>query len=424
MDSLLLPILYPHASKFVLENDRNEYIEFYKTAEKYAQTNGLILGGEIGVKILINQKITYDDVTTYEFYTDNTFDLAKGLADALFQVKTDGVVNSDFISLQTNIKYKEFTIYINARKLFVIRDIGRKKNVKLKHLIGATKVISPHGFDVLCMSAELQLIDIYRRLYDPQEAENWPRLLKYSEMLHKSIEGTLEDKVTKIKSKAIYEGGTNTKDKSKTKQNITQMILDKFVSNSDKVLVGDYAIDKSSAMEGYGRLQVISGDGIDNDMRKLKSILPNNELMYISHFLYLPQDFRIRKRTVYLVDGGNKQIAIMDIFNSAEFELIPYEKSVNNLIIGNPYVLLRYQLIDIWSLQLVLHLSSSVEKKIVSNLRQVEILIDKLKDIAYTKLFQLNNYKGVYEDIRVSKKKLTQKSRRIPNYYPYKNNKS
>jgi len=69
------------------------------------------------------------------------------------------------------------------------------------------------------------------------------------------------------------------------------------------------------------------------------------------------QDYRI-KRTI--IRMGENQKEILYIYNSAEFELIPFNEITddkNNIIqIGNPFVLMRFMLIDLWMVRLISNL--------------------------------------------------------------------
>ena len=78
--------------------------------------------------------------------------------------------------------------------------------------------------------------------------------------------------------------------------------------------------------------------------------------------LKITNDDRILRNTIYITNtnASKSEKAIIDIFNSASYELIPYNKlsvysgskkqSIVN--IGNPYVIMRFLLIDYWTIRI------------------------------------------------------------------------
>ena len=61
---------------------------------------------------------------------------------------------------------------------------------------------------------------------------------------------------------------------------------------------------------------------------------------------------RLKRLTVYV--GKSPKTPIMDIFNSGQYELIPYTEGPNGTKIGVPYCALRFRLIDFWTVKVLL----------------------------------------------------------------------
>jgi hypothetical protein len=158
----------------------------------------------------------------------------------------------------------------------------------------------------------------------------------------------------------------------------------------------------------------------------LNSLLKSN-LTFVEYKLNLPRDFRIKKYTIYM--QGRDRTPLFDIFNSTNFEMIPFWE-INNYKIGNPFVLLRFQFINLWSLRIILNIGSEskfIENKIrviLNRSNKLRRLIDEIisgsnTNYAVTDLFQLDNYIGKYINEFIAKKQLIKKiGMRFPIYYP------
>jgi len=164
--------LKPIADTFIMENDRNLYRPFFECAEEYASIHRMVLGGTISVDLLIGAPFTRNSFF-WEFYCDNTFLNARGLAEAISRTRSTHIP-ARTTALVTNIKHREFAISVNARMLFKIYSLDKYRGVNLINII--KPIICGSYFkniQIQCIPEYMQLINIYRTLYTPGKVALW-----------------------------------------------------------------------------------------------------------------------------------------------------------------------------------------------------------------------------------------------------------
>lgn len=406
--------LIASADEFVMKNDRDVYTAYYESVEKFCSEKNIIIGGTTGMNLLLKKPLSRDSYV-WDLYCDNTFENAKGIADTLYNVKCSHVDNRT-ISMQTNIKYREFTISVDARYAFKIFTMDMYRNVKLIDVMKPLPVKGYFNNDVLILPEHIVLIEIYQRLYSPSKCALWPEYVR--------LEKAVYNKLVDVKDNAMITGGASF-DKSAAEE----ILVRKLLTCDRIVTVGDHAI----SMYGIGkasRIQLITDIPINeltemasrvlsderNALRRVK--VGHDRCVWVKYSLNIPSDFQIIKYTVYAV-VHNEQIALFDAYNSTTYELIPYNIK-NNIRVAGLYVILRFLFIDIWTLKLIISSGgASLQGRIASLLKLVESVRNLIPDESVTDLFQLSNYAGVNTSDIVAKKKLIAgKGFRPGNYYP------
>lgn len=420
--------LEPEAEKFILDNDRMLYLPFFTRAEEFCIENSVLIGGRVGIDLLVGREITKDSFM-WDLYCDDTFNTTKTLADELSRVVSPHIP-ARTVSLMTNIRHKEFTLSINARVLFKIYSMDKYRGIKLVDLMGpATRTSYFTHAPIKLVSEEMQLIEIYRNLYTPKKLHMWESELAAEDKIYSLISDTLGEKAVKELS-----GGIEKFNKTAAEE----IILRKIVAGSDNVLIGDYALE-ALGLSSASRLQFISSMRVDDIAAAVEMVLKNDirrikvrvaRVTFVKYPLNIPSDFQIAKYTLY-VNNGREQTPIADVFNSSTFEMIPYwllGGEYSRVKVGNPWVLLRFMLIDIWVLKLILNIGTDSPEFIKGRVGNIIKNADKVRKVTREKinsdaseLFQLNGYVGCYIDENVAKKKLIKEiGERFPAYYPAK----
>ncbi|QYB17426.1 hypothetical protein PV-S19_0062 [Pacmanvirus S19] len=419
----IIPNLEPDAEKFILDNDRMLYKPFFEETEKFCAEKDVLIGGRVGIDLIIGKKYTKDSFF-WELYTDDTFNTSKQLADALFHVRSPHV-NSKTVALRTDIRNKEFTLFINARMMFKIYSLDRYRGLKLSNLMGpAIRESYFSKVSIKTISEEMQLIEIYRTLYTPAKISQWQDELFIEEKIYNMIKDSVGEKAVK----KVTGGRENRFNRTGAEEDIIRKLL----TNSKNILIGDYALSTLNIEDNPSRLQFISDMSIDSLAKSVENILAKDrkvkfndiKVTYIKYPLNLPNDFQITKHTLY-INTGKEQIAIADVFNSTQFEMVPYWEPTTGLKIGNPWVLLRFQFIDIWVLRLILNIGTDKSDFMKGRIKSIATRADRIRRLALSsepnKIFQLENYSGQFINENVAKKKLIKElGERFQTYYPVK----
>lgn len=436
----ILPEILLDAERFVIDNDRSLYVLFFIALEKFCVNNGIIIGGEMGINLLVDSPLTKDSYT-WDLYTENPYNIAKKLAQALYCAKPPHV-NSKYITMRSDLRHQEMTIIINTRQIIKIYNMDRYRNINLAKLMGPASRAGYYSHNkVLLIPEEMQLIEIYRTLYTPAKVGQWKSYLEFEQKIY-SLIGNLKKKVLKT-------GGAI----SVNRAVIDQILLEKIIAGSDNVLVGDYALGYlGSTLTQSPRVQFISSMHVADLAAaigiEINKQLPNLQLYgykvtFIKYSLNLPTDFQITKHTLY-INFDKEQIPIVDIFNSSIFEMIPYwivgridqvklskpllSKTIKPIKIGNPWVLLRFRFIDLWVLKLITKINDQESKFLNNKILFLLNSICSLRKLTMSqlnndpsRLFQITDYTGVYISETVAKKKLIKKTgERFAMYYPVK----
>jgi hypothetical protein len=318
-----------------------------------------------------------------------------------------------YVQLTCVIPNEEYDILFNMRNLIKIYRIDQYKNiVELKSFINP-KIIN----GIYYFPSELELIDIYHKLYLPNFNEEWASLASTETILYNKV----------IKNKI---GGASCKD-CNVKRNldidyIKKSLLD-FINGENYVLVGDLAFNAIEGSVDAGNIQIISENSIENDYLNLSNFLSKYTpygIYYKTKKLYIPKDNRILKYTFFIKypTFGSSIVdkKIIDIYNCGNYELIPYTNlKVNkyNFKIGNIFVQQRFLFIELWVIKILLFLKS-IDKKEFNERSQ--LIFDKSKKLK--KIMTTNSkvqYIGINFDEKIAQKlEISLKQIKRTSYYP------
>lgn len=420
------------ATTYVIDNDRSLLLPFFECAEKFCITNKVLIGGKVGIDLIIGRPLTKDSFF-WELYCDDTYNTAKQLTIALSEVATPHVP-ADTTYMQTRIKHREFSIFVYARMLFAVYSLDKYRGIKLIDLMGpAQRTSYLHREPILCLSEEMYLIDLYRSLYTPAKVATWKVSLENEAAIYKLIEESIMKKaVAKV-------GGSQSghNELPKISHKMLPVVIQKL--SKTNVIIGELAVAimQNDTQFKPQRLQIISADTIEDIMQSVSAIVKtyhNCRVIRQKYHVNLPNDFQITKYTLY-ISNGRDQLPLVEVFNSAQYEMIPYktyQSTITNnnktLMIANPWVLLRFLFIDMWILKLILNLAGttserSITEKILKSVSLANTVRAKIMEspLSTADTFQLTDYIGCYIPEAVAKKKLIKEiGERLPLFFPAK----
>jgi hypothetical protein len=134
-----------------------------------------------------------------------------------------------------------------------------------------------------------------------------------------------------------------------------------------------------------------------------KEILKENNIQYkkilytISN-IYLYDDFRLKKTNIFIILENDIKISLLNLFNSIDYELIPIVTKYKNILIPHDFVITRFLLVNLISIQLYDKFSNI---HIFNNYMNI---IKSLHDLNlnYTNIY----YTGIYRDEKIDKFKM------------------
>lgn len=341
----------------IIENERAKYQHFLDLAKKFAIDNELFV---------LDEDMNH-------FYAINAFKKSGELAKLFFEL--DKVLGR-YTKVITKIKYYEFAIIVDERELIRMTNIN----------YNLTQVIDPvYKYDILFLGNDILNVSILEKLCSPVYYKEWEDL-KINEVNFnvKGVSGkTLNANVLEVE----------------TKLDIIKLLYEKFVKNSNYVLIGSIAITGNI----NHRIQIITPNAYEDDVRLLQGILKDFKYDIID--LKFITNYRLKRMTIYV----NNQ-SVMDVFNCAQYELVPYYTK-GNVKIGSHYVLMRFRLIDFWSIKILLY-----DKKIDYNYAASLINIIKSEYLKIKDDGMEYEYIGQIENLETSIKRLSTDI--IHAYYP------
>jgi hypothetical protein len=346
----------------IIAQERSKYQHFLDIAKKFAIDNELFV---------LDEDMNH-------FYAINAFRKSTELATLFFEL--DNVLGR-YTKVSTKIKYYEFSITVDERELIRMTNIN----------YNLTKVIDPvYKYDILFLGNDILNVAILEKLCSPVYVKEWSEL-KLNEV-NFSVKG--------------IDGKTLKSDIVETKSDVIKLIYEKFICDSDYVLIGSVAISGNISH----RLQIITPNLFEDDIEKLKEVV---DFKYDIIDLKFITNYRLKRMTIH-VNGQS----IMDIFNCAQYELVPYYKISSKqykgkfIKVGTKYVLMRFRLIDFWSIKVLLY-----DKKI--DLSYAKNLISVIKN-EYSRIpdnpTDIIEYIGKVENLELSIKRMSNEI--IHAYYP------
>lgn len=470
--------------------ERDEWEPFYVTIENYVAKfsqfeksasgdAGIFVGGSLGVNMLLKKPRTLSDYVYY-LYSPQALHHANQLTNALAEMvaKSYGSVKDilehaneiyktveqdprqhnqlknirepRIVMMKTALPYQRYIIYVDTRILVQFTSLPH----------GAASIIKPTlaeslGFgsdsvhnagspnQLFVISPEVQLLDLYRVLYSPAKAGEWRDALRDENNLYQHMKRRLSE--LKNLKKGSADGGASPEHDAYKLHILSEWVTD----NPNVVLIGDFALRLLGIADVRGTMvQVIAQTNPSECAALICSMLEKKFNIKCSQHtrpLAVMQDFRLQRTTVR---AGDKEV--LYIYNSGSYDFIPFNTAVSEskssktrvIQVGNPFVLMRFLLVDFWTVRLLNH-----EGKIDSNYAQLRLdgitkhllelrskiseVDDKVKTTSIGDKFigegglfrtfpsRSEDYMGIYEDeLQAQKNQLAQGARRYSDYYP------
>jgi len=379
-------------SKHVIQKD---FFPIYNVVEKYVKDNNLILSN---VETLIKKEKT--TFRSYTIFGDNIFRHANNLANSIAKITV-------YVLMYTNTKNEDFSITVNGTRFIQLFNIqNRLRKVIVPVTVGGMSMYPP----------EFELIELYHKLYLPNYSDEWDKLQELEVDIRKQmydrrkILGGYHDK---------HKHQQNQKHKGTLLNN--NIILNWLKGRSDYVLIGVNAINiLNGSNTYYQKVQILTSCPAEKIVSEFSNLIFQYIGFRVTHKIHnanISFEPRLQKTVVSVTipdpKRGNRTIHLMDIFNSPQYELVPYT-TYSDLNIGYFNVLRMFMLVDLWFLRILFALNL-INKQALK--QSVDVLFEDLSNVDKISISKYSSelYLGTYVDlIRYKQKQSLQNT-----FYPY-----
>lgn len=409
----------------VIKEDRARYNKIYECIESYIIKHKLIrsdvyalLGDQISslTDEAIKKNIKWDMVQEnsynkhYEVYAQNTFKHANNLCNAVY-LTTKNIT----AQLKTEVPEKEYMLLYDTRAICYVHCLQYHKHIDTFEILQPIEI---SGFYYL--PPEIEIIDIYHKLYSPDEYEMWDKYTIVSDILFKQVDARKEKKIFGGKQPYL---------------NINilhQALIDVFLKNNkDCVLLGNYGGQmllnhKKNKSDSYSmswgdKIQICTISSPEKMFSMLQEFIKNKSGMEITmreQDLNIPKDVRTKRYTCYIkIPDQQREQAFFDIFNIAQFELVPY-CIINEIRVASYFVLMRFLFIDMWIIRIILRLGKIPKPMGITKITLLWNTISALRKEFGNKDSDITDYIGIYRKYTIDKKLLKLEMESHFPYYP------
>lgn len=379
-------------SKHVIQKD---FFPIYNVVEEYVKENNLILSN---VETLIKKEKT--TFRSYTIYGDNIFRHANNLANEIAKITI-------YVLMYTNKKNEDFSITVNGVRFIQLFNIqSRLRRVIVPVKVGGMSMYPP----------EFELIELYHKLYLPNYADDWDKLQELEVEIRKQM----------YDRRKIL-GGYHNKQKHQQSQKYkgtfadNKIIMNWLKGRSDYVLIGINAINILNGSNSYyQKVQILTSCPAEKIVGEFSNLIFQYigfRVTHKSHNANISFEPRLQKTVVSVTvpdpKRGKRTIHLLDIFNSPQYELVPYT-TYSDLNIGYANVLRMFMLVDLWFLRILFALNLINERALKQS---VDVVFENLSNVDKISLSKYSRelYLGTYVDIVRYKQKQSLKN----TFYPY-----
>lgn len=435
-----------------ITKERMKYLPIYTIIENFVRENNFIISRP---SLLYESGVNITELDAITIYSENIFRFSGKLINKICEelekqpddVETPNLlesnINARWLNLRTVAAHEEINLFYDGRPIVIFKSVQLYKNISIIKLL--IPMPSKSGIftkePLMLLPPELELMDIYHKLYAPDKAEEWEDLLK--------TEFHLYDLFIKRKPSMIGGAADCSKSIISNIETIKRLLILEFMRNNPLILIGDWAIKLMEFgetgqpfKENFEKVQILIDSSITDFNELLENFLKNvtqYKCSYREEKLHIVDDGRLRKYTFYIggicsVTGQRMEKPFLDVFNSCRYEIVPFRLSSEfnlsksdeypgDVKIGNAYVLLRFLLLDIWILRVIKNLGLLTSNILENKITRIFASVEKIKNLRkfaglINKSFQHDNYFGTYQSLMLyQKNKLL--DAKFPPYIPY-----
>jgi len=460
-------------AELVAFEDRQRFTKFMEAAERYAEENGLIVGGASANRLLLGDPtesgtpapVDFNSFR-YEFYSAHAVQHARGLADVLYAV--DPEVLGRYTTMRTKIPDTSFSVEVDGRDMFQLTALKIRRGTRMADVMIPSqrpaqfaKESDGKALTLQCSGPENQLIEVYTALCNPAKASSWKGLLDVEAGLRSIFNSEIKEKLAEATSKR---GGSE----PVTSEKLVRALRAHYASGPSRVVVGCAAACLITGGEyrvgAANHLQVVTVAPLEADAEEIVAIAGRAgcEVQWSIGDPNIPIDPRLRRMSVHLVREGaaTRRELVLEVYNAAAHELTPYTTAAMlqptnktggakphhyrtqnlawhpselppDLKIGTPFAVMRFRLADMWTIQMLLKMgvidagyAKGALNGILADYIGVASAYDELLQSAtpetlVARCLPLDCYIGRFDDPEIAQKRAAQLGAGGKFYQPY-----
>jgi hypothetical protein len=441
--------------------DRLRYKKIMEAAEHFAAANGLVVAGASATRLLLGDAVAPQPIALdsfqYEFFSGRAPAQARALGKALHAADPDGL--GHYVSVITKVPDFRLAVSVDGRDMFTVTALPAHRGVRTAEVLVPSRRPAQFASDangrplqLLCAGPDIQLMSVYGGLCDPAAAKDWEGLLVTEAGMRALFGPDMRRKIDRLAAAPATTGAAEQPQNAAAR--FRAAALERYVAGPGRVLIGSMAIallgQESASAAAHGgpdghkrpskasRLQAVVTGGMAEETRAIAELAKraSADVSWTEHDPKIPGDTRLRRLTVYVATPNGRE-PVLDLYNAAGHELVPYTAAQvrgQTWKIGTPFVLMRFRLADMWTMQMLLRMGAVPPSYAKAALR------DMLADyetaaahyesalavvarggvdgpLAAEKLLPLTDYAGRLEDQELAMKRASQAGTRF--YAPY-----
>ena len=319
-----------------------QYLPIYKAVIDYVRGNGLMLSD---VETLVRRERSV--MSVFAIYGGDISRHANRLANILAGINI-------YVVMYTTTRGEDYSITVDGNRMVQLYDV---------HARLAASIVPVVVDGVKMYPPEMELIEVYHRLYLPNYAGEWGGLCE--------VEGVLRAAALGGGADGGADGGRRKRGRDKKKDRgegeaqgekkggplwTAAVVMGWLRGRDDCLVVGVNAVNVMAGVDRYvQKFQVVTGgdvEGVVDGFAAMVLQCSGARVQRKLHRVGLATEPRLTKTVVSVAREGGGYTAVLDVFNAATYELVPYTVRAG-VKVGHPYVVKMFLLIDLWLVRIL-----------------------------------------------------------------------
>lgn len=340
-----------------------QYAPVYKHIINFIKKNNLQLSN---LNLILNKEIEYD--SPLQIYATDPLAISNSLFSEICKK-----FGNDYV-LQVELIDRQYTISHIVKTYIRISYVERHEDGSILDFLAPIKINN-----IKIIPPILELIDLYKQIYNPENAESWAELIQTAEKIKK---------ITDLNIKKTESEISDQEDDSKcidcidtVIRELTPLLIECFKKYTDYILVDLPHPDI--------RMSILSKNTIQTDFERISNFLATSigndyTIVFKNKTVFLGKDLRIQKYSLYVSasqvsEFSNTQTVFLDIYNNLSYELVPYQTK-DGLNIAHHWAQIRFYYMYIWDIFSLYNLNLVKHKQLVKILAKLKPYINKSID--------------------------------------------